>query len=116
MNKPETALVLEKNLTVERIAFWRDALLGALASGAPLSLNFSGLTRLDLAGLQLLVGLLREADARSQSVRFTGTVCENCLQAFISAGIDSDCEGDAGRLEKALRLFVWGTAPQRKET
>lgn len=60
-------LRIEADLTIHRVAALAPALLAALPGDGPLVLDMSAVARIDTAGIQLLLLLQREAQARGRS-------------------------------------------------
>lgn len=66
------ALQLPEHLTILEISEWQEAMGALLAVSPELQIDVSPLTRIDTAGLQLLLAVVQEAQAKGGSVQWVG--------------------------------------------
>lgn len=77
---------LEGELIIDCAAELQAQLREALASGAPIQLDFAGVTQVDVTGLQLLTAAERAAKASGVVWVRSGAVPECLLRAVEEAG------------------------------
>ncbi len=63
-----------KPLTIENVQFYKKAFLKSFAEKGNMTVDLSSITDIDLAGVQILVALIREGSAQKKEICFTGTV------------------------------------------
>ena len=71
MTTPKT-LAIEGELTIYRAAELRQALLDGLREDGDLTIDLSGVTEFDSAGVQLLIAAKKSAAAGARSLRLSG--------------------------------------------
>ena len=93
---------LEGGATIAEAEAVRDRLAEAIDGSAKVLVNLSHITRMDLAGIQLLYGARREASARGVTFHLTGTASDAVRDAMEAGGFVKTAPADARELETAL--------------
>ena len=91
------------SLTIENVREYRTQFLKILAGTAPAVVDFSVIPDVDLAGVQLLVALVREARVLKKNVRITGALSPEVVTRLSSAGICGKTCDSGEQLESALK-------------
>jgi anti-anti-sigma regulatory factor len=91
------------SLTIDNVREYRTRFLRILAGTDPAIVDFSAIPDVDLAGVQLLVALVREAEVLKKSVRITGALSPAVVTRLASAGICAKTCDSGEQLEQALR-------------
>ena len=98
---PDAVVALGPELTIAHAAAWRDTLVDALcASAGDLTLDLSGVTEVDSAGLQLLLATKRSVAERGAALwlaRVPGPVDEALAVFGLNCQLDAT-GGGAGAL------------------
>jgi anti-anti-sigma factor len=68
--KAVAELDLGKVLTISQVADWREKLVGVFDLREPIVINGGDIEKIDSAGLQLLVALMKEADATGAKIEW----------------------------------------------
>lgn len=98
--------MIRTNLTIENIAELKELFLASLGHRNSPVLDFSGVERIDLAGLQLLVSTLLEAKRRDREVRLTGNLCPDFRQDLGAGCFFSHVPTDGEGLATCLNRLI----------
>lgn len=80
-------------LTIESVQDFKKKYLGLLVREEPVTIDFTEISEIDLSGFQLLVSLVRSAEAKNKKVCFTGTLTPEVRSRLFLSGIgDQLCE------------------------
>lgn len=90
-------------LTIENAQFFKKAYLQSLAEKGNMSVDMSAITDIDLAGIQILVALIRESVAQKKEIHFTGTVFPGVQARLQLAGFNEDLCDTGERFEHAIK-------------
>jgi ABC-type transporter Mla MlaB component len=90
---------LEGSFTVEYSRRHKEALIGAIhsarAESRDLEIDVSGIDAIDIAGMQILISLVRECRESSIPLRFRGTPAPAARQRLQDAGLIETGSGGA---------------------
>jgi ABC-type transporter Mla MlaB component len=90
-------------LNIEQASGSKGLLLGLLSGSKSVNLDLAVIDAVDLAGVQLLVAMLREAAAQKKEVHFTGALSASFQDMISLAGVtQGDCR-TGEELESALK-------------
>ncbi|MCP4992640.1 MAG: STAS domain-containing protein [Gammaproteobacteria bacterium] len=84
----ENILNLGSTLTIRDVAEWRDKMMQALDVPGGIKINAGDLEQIDGAGLQLLVSLVKEAEAHSCDLVWL-SVSDNMRQSIAILGLNA---------------------------
>ena len=94
------------SLTIERAGESRTRFLSLLEKGKNGSIDLGSLAEIDLAGIQILVALIRDGVERKRDVRLTGTLKADVVQRVALSGVcDPGC-ATGEQLESAIRALL----------
>jgi anti-anti-sigma factor len=108
MEQDLNVVSLEGGATIAEAETVRDRLAGAIDGSAKVLVNLSHITRMDLAGIQVLYAARREADARGVAFHLTGSVSDAVREALEAGGFVKEAAADARELEASLLDFAGG--------
>jgi anti-anti-sigma factor len=106
MEQDLNVVSLEGGATIAEAEAVRDRLSEAIDGSAKVLVNLSHITRMDLAGIQVLYAARREADARGVALHLTGTVSDAVREALEAGGFVKKADADARALEASLLDFT----------
>jgi anti-anti-sigma regulatory factor len=98
-------LTLTKNLTIDRAADIKVALLDALAESDHVLVNTARATKVDLTFIHLLYAAARSAKQQGKELHLTSTASEALRDAVLVGGFCKDAPADARALERGLFEF-----------
>ena len=94
------------SLTIERAGESRGLYLSLLEKGKGGAIDLGLLAEIDLAGIQILVALIRDATARKRDIRFTGALrAEVTYRVALSGLCGPEC-ATGEQLESAIRALL----------
>ncbi|MFP4372804.1 MAG: STAS domain-containing protein [Spirochaetaceae bacterium] len=97
---------LEGAATIAEADALRTRLSETLATTSKVLVNLSHVSRMDLAGIQVLYAARRTATANGVAFHLTGTVSDAVREALEAGGFVKQAPTDARELEAALLDFV----------
>ncbi len=97
---------LEGGATIAEADALRVRLSEAVESTSKVLINLSHVTRMDLAGIQVLYAARKSATAHGVAFHLTGTVSDAVREAFEAGGFVKQAPADARELEATLLDFV----------
>ncbi|ABK43153.1 anti-sigma-factor antagonist [Magnetococcus marinus MC-1] len=93
-------LQLTGDLTIQQAAELKESCVQAVQSGDSLVLNLSGVTRIDLAGLQILCAMHRALVDEGKSLTLQGEIPKPFKETVHIAGFQGCLSADQTRLWK----------------
>jgi anti-anti-sigma factor len=105
MEQDLQVISLEGGATIAEAASMRDRLSEALDGAEKVLVNLSHITRMDLAGIQVLYAARRAATERGVALHLTGTVSDAAREALEAGGFVKQAPADARALEATLLDF-----------
>jgi anti-anti-sigma regulatory factor len=80
------------NLTIENANFWKDHFMVLVKKNSPVEFDVAELESVDLAGVQILIGLYRECVKRKIELRMTGNLMSDIAERINKMGLsESPC-------------------------
>jgi hypothetical protein len=98
MNNPQS-------LTVDFAKECREHFLELLKGGDEVFVDMTEIAEIDIAGLQILVGLLKQSVLEKKKVRLTGDLSGDIQSRIMCCGICGEPCSTGVQLEQALRAF-----------
>ena len=92
-------------LTVEFAKECREHYLELLGTHGEVILDMTEIAEIDISGVQILVGLLKQAIREKKKVHLTGDLSGELQSRLICGGICGEPCSTGGQLEQALRTF-----------
>jgi anti-anti-sigma regulatory factor len=94
------------SLTIERAGESRGLYLSLLEKGKGEAIDLGSLAEIDLAGIQILVALIRDAASRKRDIRLTGALrAEVTYRVALSGLCGPEC-ATGEQLESAIRALL----------
>jgi len=90
-------------LTIENVQFFKKAFLTSLAENGNASVDMSVITDIDLAGIQILVALIREGTVQKKDIHFTGSVFPGVQARLQLAGFSEYLCATGEQFEHAIK-------------
>lgn len=94
------------SLTIERAGESRDRYLSILEKDKGGAIDLGSLAEIDLAGIQILVALIRDAVARKRDVRLTGALRAEVIHRVALSGLSDTACATGEQLESAIRALL----------
>lgn len=91
------------SLTIENVQIFKKNFLELLAGGNVVNVDISYITEIDMAGFQIMVGLVHEALLKKKELHFTGTVSPDFASRILIAGISEETCVSGEQFEKAIK-------------
>jgi ABC-type transporter Mla MlaB component len=96
---------LGESLTIDCVTTVRNDIFALLPNAGTFALDVSALQTVDLAGLQLLLALVRECDARSVAVRLDGPLLPAARESIARTCFAAETCPDGAALLAQLRIL-----------
>lgn len=103
-------VTISGELCVERVAEFRTQLLESISVDHELAIDISGVTRIDLSGIQLIYATRRECERRGIALRLIGNITDAVGSVISAAGFTRAPMKTGESLEHALFDFVGADA------
>lgn len=94
---------IPSDMTIERAGECRNFLLDSIGKKGEQTIDLSGVTAMDLSGVQLLIACLRQAAVSAREVHFTGALAPEVQHTVAIAGLREDGCSTGEALESAIR-------------
>lgn len=94
------------SLTIDRAGESRELYLALIEKDKGGAIDLGLLAEIDLAGIQILVALIRDATARKRDIRFTGALRPEITHRVALSGLSDTACATGEQLESAIRALL----------
>jgi anti-anti-sigma regulatory factor len=80
-------MLIEKTLKIDQISAIQHSFFDAWQKADDPIIDLSQVQDIDLAGIQFLIAILKEASLVNRGIQFTGVLTRTCKQQLVRAGL-----------------------------
>lgn len=106
VKKPSSVVTLTGTRTIENIIELKNKLDTAVSKKRPIILDFSGLEKIDMSFIQLLMSLWKECQTKNIQLTMTGMMRPSVQERFAVTGLCEPDKADASILTGWFEEFL----------